>query len=387
MARGSVAILGLVLCGHAAAQDVKGVDQARVDAAIRKGVAFLKTSASPGCTLEGGFPNCDELILWTLVHAGVPENDPRFKELLKSIVEGPLTHTYSVSLQAMVLEEIDRVRHQGRIAQCAQFLVDNQCTNGQWGYGKPTTLPKDIPTTGGKPAVASGGVVRFDVQEKVKPKVTRKIPVRKQRDGEGAGDNSNTQYAVLGLRACHEAGIMIQPDVYALATKWWRTTQVKEKNPGNAVASGEGVDPGYWIYKESHAGRVYGMTAGGVGSLCILDQIQGINWKRDREVLAGLSWLASHWTPSTPGDSDKFLHYYYLYALERAGILYGTETLGKHRWYPEGAAFLLDAQKDDGSWDVGDRTWPEWSPVWDTCFAVLFLRRATRPLVVSVDRK
>jgi len=70
--------------------------------------------------------------------------------------------------------------------------------NGQWSYGKPTTVPKDIPTISERKPTASGGVVRFDVPEKVKPKVTRKIPIRKQRDGEAAGDNSNTQYAVLG---------------------------------------------------------------------------------------------------------------------------------------------------------------------------------------------
>ena len=46
---------------------------------------------------------------------------------------------------------------------------------------------------------------------------------------------------------------------------------------------------------------------------------------------------------------------------------------------------LLDAQEADGSWgfksDID-------SPVWDTCFAILFLRRATRPLndVASVDK-
>jgi hypothetical protein len=43
---------------------------------------------------------------------------------------------------------------------------------------------------------------------------------------------------------------------------------------------------------------------------------------------------------------------------------------------------ILDAQKPDGSWVVGKD-----SPAWDTCFAILFLRRATRPLtdVASVD--
>jgi hypothetical protein len=26
-------------------------------------------------------------------------------------------------------------------------------------------------------------------------------------------------------------------------------------------------------------------------------------------------------------------------------------------------------------------------PTWDTCFAILFLKRATRPLVISTDRR
>ena len=62
--------------------------------------------------------------------------------------------------------------------------------------------------------------------------------------------------------------------------------------------------------------------------------------------------------------------------------------MGTHEWYPEGAKALLASQKVDGSWGVGtvgenkvDRG------TVDTCFAILFLKRATRPLdVVSVDR-
>src|SRR2546421_503473 len=66
---------------------------------------------------------------------------------------------------------------------------------------------------------------------------------------------------------------------------------------------------------------------------------------------------------------------------ERLGMLLDVGEIGGHLWYPEGAAVLLGAQQKDGSWK-GSR--PE-IPVWDTCFAILFLKRATRGLVASGD--
>ena len=63
--------------------------------------------------------------------------------------------------------------------------------------------------------------------------------------------------------------------------------------------------------------------------------------------------------------------------LIRAGIFYGTERFGAHEWYPEGATYLLGEQKPDGSWKAGKSD----HEIWDTCFAILFLRRATRPLI------
>ena len=72
---------------------------------------------------------------------------------------------------------------------------------------------------------------------------------------------------------------------------------------------------------------------------------------------------------------------YGLYALERAGILYGTESIGPIKWYPAGAGALINAQKPDGSWGRDSEEWH--GRTWDTCFAILFLRKATRPLVAS----
>jgi len=91
---------------------------------------------SAHCT--DGIKDSDELILWTFVHAGVRESDPDFQKYFKKMVDGPLEKTYKVALQAMILEELDRIAYQHRIWQCAQFLIDNQCKNGQWNYGSPT---------------------------------------------------------------------------------------------------------------------------------------------------------------------------------------------------------------------------------------------------------
>lgn len=382
----AVAVLGI------AAQDAKKVDQAKVDAAVRRGIEHLLQAPSPPA--HQGIPDSDELLLWTFLHAGVPEEHPRFQELLKKTLEGKLERTYKVALQAMVLEELDRVKHQRRIAQCAQFLVDNQSRKGHWGYGEPTPFVNDVPTGASRKSVALGGGSKpkpkgtsQQGERRPKPKVVATITVTKKRDGADQGDNSNAQYAALGLRACSEAGIVLPAEVIHLAMKYWTDSQhVDPKSAGRGWC--------YWCgSRDESAHKAWGaMTAGAVGSLVIYHHILSEPWLKDEAVLSGLDWMAKNFSvtrhprregPQDPGGVRYFS--YYLYALERAAILYGTERLGAHEWYPEGAKMLLEAQAPDGSWSFkGDID----SPVWDTCFAILFLRRATRSLtdVASVDR-
>jgi hypothetical protein len=128
------------------------------------------------------------------------------------------------------------------------------------------------------------------------------------------------------------------------------------------------------------------MTAGAVGAIAIYDYLQGKDGKKNPHVLDGVAWLSKHWSvtenlgPSEVenGAGNAYL-YYYLYAVERLGMLLDVGTIGDHAWYPEGAQMLLKAQQPDGSWK-GSR--PE-VPAWDTCFAILFLKRATRGLVAT----
>jgi hypothetical protein len=70
--------------------------------------------------------------------------------------------------------------------------------------------------------------------------------------------------------------------------------------------------------------------------------------------------------PTRRGDA-----YYFLFSLERVAMVYGLETIGDKNWYTWGADYLVGKQNQDGSWtgqyaEAGS----------DTCFALLFLRRA-----------
>jgi hypothetical protein len=333
-----------------------------LDDAVRGGMAFLKAKAAVFAKESKN----DELLLWTYVHGGMAESDGDFQALLKSITseKANLDRTYNVALTAMVLEELDRVKYWKRIAQCAQFLVDNQCPNGQWGYGNPSIFVEEVVMPTYPP----------------KYKGPRRVVITRKRDGQGAGDNSNTQYALLGLRACHDAGVVVPRQTVEQAAKWLRDSQTRTATVKGAPSAAEG-----WCYSK-HDHKPYGsMTVGGVGGLVICDYILGVDWKKDQNVQSGMDWLAKNFSVSyNPGpyehaggeENSQHQYYYYMYGLERAGMLYGAEQIGGHYWFAKGLQALVDAQGPDGSWRTrhGDA-------VQDTCFAILFLRKATRALV------
>jgi hypothetical protein len=344
----------------AGAEVVKAAPRPKTsDDAVRGAVAFLRSKSAQFAKES----KSDELLLWTYAMGGVPESDPEFQSGLKAVLEKKLEKTYNVALMAMLLEELDRVKYQKRIAQCAQYLLDNQCANGQWSYGDPSIFVETVTVPPPMP----------------KGKGVRKVALSKKRDGPAAGDNSNTMYALLGLRASYDAGIVLPATSIELAAKWWRDTQSKT-SPVKAPA----VAPEGWCYSR-HEHKPYGsMTAGGVGSLAICDYLLGRDPKKDRELQCGMEWLAKNFSVAyNPGpyehanfeDNSQHQVYYYLYALERAAILTGSEQIGGFAWYPRAAQSLMDTQRPDGSWKSASG-----SEVNDTCFAVLTLRKATKAL-------
>ena len=330
------------------------IPAADIDRAIRRGLGWLHAqpvkTAVPGNRLE----DTNELVLYTLLHGGVASGDPVVTEYLRELILREPDRVYNVALGAMALAKLDRAGYQWKIAHQAQFLVDNQCENGQWAYGSPVEWD---PRVTGEWAVPKSGLYGTKLPPGVHPvpgKTAvggRRLMIRQRARVTKTGDNSNSQYAALGLRACAEADVQVDSRCLADGLRWWEGDQNLD---------------GSWGYSrgEDDAGRAT-MTAGGVGSLVIFRWLLHKPWAEDAHVRKGMQWLDA----GVPGKLPKW-HIYYLYGVERAGMLYGTDLIGTRDWYDEGAAWLIAHQMENGSWKNES----------DTCFAILFLKRATAPL-------
>jgi hypothetical protein len=139
--------------------------------------------------------------------------------------------------------------------------------------------------------------------------------------------------------------------------------------------------------------RVTGsMTTSGIAALviCKAEIEKSLSEKQkkalNQAIRDGIAWLAHNWTV-TENPNCKCWKMYYLYGIERSGVLSLCNKIGEHKWYKEGAEHLFSTQGSDGSWP-GDKEKVAWANVpigygniCGTCFAILFLKRATVPII------
>lgn len=368
------------------------VDQAAVDAAIKKGAEFLKAN---GGRFSDGFPQ-SELVVLTLLHADVPVNEAPLEqgiEWVKGLDVEKLEFrdkTYRIGMASMALWSLSAQNNQQKLAQFAYFLVANQGPQGEWDYGTNVELPKELKPPEEPGAIVSGG--GEGQVAKVPPKkpaggsqVMKKIPVNPKRIGKD-NDYSNTQYALLGLRACAEAAIQIPEKTWKDALKNLEAGQFPEGGWGYSWVTPDNMAPGSTLVHAKDEEPYGSMSCSGLCGLIICRHYIKEDWKKDKKVLKAREWIGKHFSveehPNYKGrpmaGGKKQFYYYYLYALERAGMIADTEVFGNHDWYNEGAKVLLAQQQADGSWpddELGNGN------IDDTCFAILFLRKATQPIV------
>lgn len=107
-----------------------------------------------------------------------------------------------------------------------------------------------------------------------------------------------------------------------------------------------------------------------------------------KSIRDGCAWIVKSWkTDMNPGATkEDTWRYYYFYALERAGVIALVHKFGPHDWHTEVGNVILGEQGADGSWKgvkgaIPDNLPFEHGPIWETCFAILFLKKATTPIV------
>jgi hypothetical protein len=313
--------------------------QEKINEALDQGAQYLigrqLRDGSWGSHMPRFGPGQTALSLYALLKSGVSRVHPSVHRALAYLRAHPPVKTYSIGCTLMALQALA----QEDLREWMQELVD-QLIAGQ-GDDRP-------------------GIWSYPGIE---------------------ADLSVTQYAILGLQAARKAGLKIPDKVWQKTLEGVFKLQTKQENPRSTAEelgdlAGPGARSAGFSYRPTgqHGNPTGSMTTAGIAVVAICEQALrrklSESWKIrvSKAQRMGLIWLTDRFTvESNPGKTDR--HHYYLYGLERIGSLLGIDAIGTRDWYWEGAAHLLPRQNKGGKWK--DET--------NTCFAMLFLARATAP--------
>lgn len=370
-------------------------DQEKINAAIAKGVAYLKkTIAARGTWLEEGEEHAvgyAALPALALLECNVPPNDPVIQQAVAFVREQApaLDKTYDLGCALLLLDRLGEARDKKLIRMLAGRLLAGQTAAGGWDYKCTRLAPADAeellrylhkhqpkpeffnPLAGKDASKKSVTKKRPAKADEVSPRL-RDLPLVVHQRGKlpaksGRDDNSNTQFGLLGLWAARRHDVPVQLAL-ELAAQRFRHTQ---------------RDNGAWGYVPREPTKnsmtcvgLLGLAMGhGAAAeaflLAVKDKEAPLPSLEDPSIKAALAALAKY---INRDDDAKGLEsrtdLYYLWTLERVGMLYRQPRFGKIDWYRWGCDIILPKQRDDGSWQ------DHYGQAIDTTFALLFLRRS-----------
>lgn len=339
-------VVVLVLAGAALAQPRPEPLADQVKSAIDRGVNFLRREergrghwdTDITGALVGYRNGPSALALLALLNAGVPPGDEMMQRALTELRKSQTRKTYVVALQTMVLAEINDPRDRELIQSNVNWLLkvrvlkDDQFAG--WTYS----------------------------EERI-----------------GHSDNSNSQYALLGLAAGRAAGAKVDKAIWEQIRDYYLGTQM----------TGLPSDEGGWGYITGRSSELTMTVAGLCGlEICAAElnkSHQGLRpdgtaencgvYREDPARRKALEWLSRRFTFN---DREAF---YNAYGIERAGRLTGQRFLVGHDWYREGCELLVSKQRDDGSWNGWRSNWQD--PIVNTSFSLLFLSKGRTPVLIS----
>ncbi len=349
-------MLAVVLDGNGRLVRAADLSGTAVKDAIERAKKYLTSQIGSNGSWSNGTETqtvgVTSLVLLALINSGMtPQDVPvkrglQYLRTLKANEPNENPETYQVALLIMALSAAKDKTDSVRIGHLAQRLESGQIVRvnpGAWGYG-----------------LGGGG------------------------DFVG-GDNSNTQFAVLGLREAVEAGAVVSRETWQRNRDYW--------------VRGQNHDGGWAYTSESGGQGSYGsMTVAGVSSLAICEQMLRTDTGVDadgnppccaapatnKELDNGLKWLAKHFSaghnPAAPNSNVL----YYIYGAERAGRLSGQRFFGEHDWYREGATFLIGMQNNvTGRWNGAGHGENDDRGIVATSYGLLFLSKGLAPVLVN----
>ena len=239
-------------------QPARAVNNAQIKAAINRGLAFMK---------QNGMHNTEDGQLaiagLAMLEGGIDPSDAVMQRIVTEVRERAVTQTatYNLALGIMLLDRIGLEGDIPLIQSLGVRLLFGQSSGGGWSYQCPgpsdaeaKKLNDGVQTLKGssgpakvKPSTDVGGSATID------PNVADLIRNRPQfPNAPGGDDNSNTQFAILGLWAARRHGVPVE-EALSKTEKRFRSTQQQ----------------GGWGYSASQPTVTHSMTCAGLLGLAI----------------------------------------------------------------------------------------------------------------------
>ncbi len=371
--------IGLGTAGLAQAEPppLSKEEQAKVDKAIDKSIAFLKRAQKKNGSWDPYFSHLvgsTALPALALLEAGVPADDPVVQKAAKwlRLCVSKLDQTYDLSLALLFFDRQGDPQDKAAIRTLALRLIAGQYPGGGWKYLCPTLSAKNEEAIADllrqREEAAGNKTAPPAVPAAFKVLTVFRDPPVLVRD---SADNSNTQFAALGLWVAR------RHDVPVAATL--RLTAQRFENSQHPS--------GTWSYSSWGAPAVLvkgdrSMTTVGLVGLAMREGLrpekEAPAGAPDTQVLRGFAAMSQLiGVPDTVQDAGRLSNrvVYYLWSLERVAMLYDLPTIGGKDWYRWGADVLLANQGRSGEFGPPEGGDISEYPV-NTAFALLFLKRS-----------
>jgi hypothetical protein len=413
--------IGATLCLAALVAPAAGAaDKDAVERAVDRAAAYLRSTQQADGTWRHSEIGATVLCGLALLESGARADDPAVQKAAKAVREASVscTKTYSLSLSIMFLDRLGDEADAELIESMAVRLLAGQDPGaGGWSYDCPPLSDAEVQRLQGAlrrraelvarpvPEAPKGRPTVRDLPKEIQVQLQQAL---QQQAGAGAprmgsGDNSNTQFAVLALWIARRKGIPVETALARLDGRFRRWQEpdggwtyyvnlpyptagrtLEDLDKAGQVSTPTMTCAGLLGLALSH-GSALEVTlragpAGGAPAPARGTAARDIS--SDPAVKKGLLALGAFLGKAAqaadkPGNGARPIlpapwtgkGYYFLFSLERVAVAYGLETIGDKDWYNWGADILLNNQNADGSWAAE-------YPGADTCFGILFLRRA-----------